>query len=295
MAGRPDMTTSLIELQKKRREEEDLEAKYEVRKQVLESLEQCIDKLRSDYKNAQKVHLSFEKFHKHEDAFQAVEKAERGMQQGLRIEEELQRLRNEYTELQKRKQELELQLQRHRVYRDCMERVLKMTMFEDVESLSRQLENLLHFRDKLYKKGSEAQEKAYQQRERLVTLKDQNHLMQLQKNNKLSQLKTELEETRSKTLIWERSWNDIHDIAATKTLLLGQIKIATINLYEMAGGNLEEEECVNINDTEKQLDRIKMFIKDQEDIIKRHQALSAQLQAGKRKVQKHTSNLHYKQ
>ncbi|KAK2837325.1 hypothetical protein Q5P01_014537 [Channa striata] len=280
MAAGPDISASFFELQRKRREEEDLQAACRERKQVLKSLEWTIDKLHSDFKNAQELHLSFEKY---EDAYQAIEKAERETQQVLQIEEELQRLKKEYSELQKRKKELELQVKRHCVYRHYMERVLKMTTFEDVESLSGQLENLFHFRDKLYKKGNEAQERANQQREKLVTLKDQHQLMHLQKDNKLSQLKTELEETLCETLLWERRWNHIHDIAATKTLLLGQIKMATVNLFEMAGGKLEGEECVNINDTEKQLDRIMTFIEDQEDIIKTHKTL----QTGKRRGKKH--------
>lgn len=32
--------------------------------------------------------------------------------------------------------------------------------------------------------------------------------------------------------------------------------MATLNLYEMAGGILEGEEGISVNDTEKQLDRV---------------------------------------
>lgn len=54
----------------------------------------------------------------------------------------------------------------------------------------------------------------------------------------------------------ERKWNYVQETAAKKTLLLGQIKMATLNLYELTGGEVEGEEGVDMNDTETQLDKV---------------------------------------
>ncbi|XP_070759928.1 coiled-coil domain-containing protein 42 homolog [Enoplosus armatus] len=258
---------TLLDLQKKRREEEELNAKTEERKQLLESLQQRINELKLKVKTTEELYLGFNTFVKSEDAVHAAEKAESERT-------EIERLEEEYAEMRKRNQEVERQVQRHTVYRDFMERVVKLTKFEDVEQLTGHLENLLHLRDQLYQRESEAQEQADQQRKALLKLEDQHYLLRVHKNNQLSQVQTELEKTRSEALIWEKEWNHIQETAAKKTLLLGQIKMATLNLYEMTDGKVEGEEGIDMNDTEKQLDKVKMFIKDHDDIVRQHQTLS---------------------
>ncbi|XP_031165106.1 coiled-coil domain-containing protein 42 homolog [Sander lucioperca] len=276
-----DRSFALFDLQKKRREDEDLDAKQKECKQILESLQQRILELHEEAKKVKELHLSFDKFLKDEDADQAAEKAERERKEVLQLEAELERLKVEYAELM-RKQELQRHVQRHSSYWDFMERVVRMTKFDNVQALSGHLESLLHFRDHLYQRESKAQEQVSQQRKALLTLEDQHHFLRLHKSNQLSQLQTELEKTRSEALIWERKWNHIQETAAKKTLLLGQIKMATLNLYEMTDDILEEEEAVDMNDTEKQLDKVKMFIQDHEDIVKQHQT-SSQRHEGQKK------------
>ncbi|XP_056231476.1 coiled-coil domain-containing protein 42 isoform X2 [Seriola aureovittata] len=83
----------------------------------------------------------------------------------------------------------------------------------------------------------------------------------------------------------ERKWTQIQETAAKKTLQLGQIKIAILNLFEMTGGTSSEEEeeeekkegedeGVDLNDAEKQLDKIMVFIHDYANVVKQHQTPS---------------------
>uniref|UniRef100_A0A3B3UU44 DUF4200 domain-containing protein n=1 Tax=Poecilia latipinna TaxID=48699 RepID=A0A3B3UU44_9TELE len=179
--------------------------------------------------------------------------AEKEMKEALEKEAEIQRLKEECEELKKRKQEMQLQTLKYIPYREFLERVLKLTKFTNVDELTGYLENLLYIRDQLYQRETQVQEHMEQQKKACQSLKDNHNLLLLQKNNHLSQLQTELEKARSEALIWERQWNQIQETAAKKTLELGQITYATLNLFEMAGG-VTGVGGLHIHDTEKQLE-----------------------------------------
>ncbi|XP_029296166.1 LOW QUALITY PROTEIN: coiled-coil domain-containing protein 42 like-2 [Cottoperca gobio] len=268
-----DRSTDLIDLQKQLRENEELDTKCKERKEMLQNLQKRKVELQEEYERLSEEHLSFDTFLKVDAADQLSDKAERERNKVLQLEAELKRQRLEYVELMERKQELQRQMQSHSVYSDFMSQVVKLTKYDDVQGLTSQLENLLHFRDHLYQKESTAQEQVDELRKALLSLRDQHHFLRLHKNNQLSQLHTELEKTRSDALTWERKWNHIQETAAKETLQLGQIKMATLNLYEMTDEK-EGEEAVDVNDTEKQLDKIKMFIQDHSDILKQYQTPS---------------------
>lgn len=62
--------------------------------------------------------------------------------------------------------------------------------------------SLLHFREQLFEKYSEIQELADLLRTSLVAVEDKHYLIQLENNNTLSKLQTELDETLAELLIW---------------------------------------------------------------------------------------------
>uniref|UniRef100_A0A286XTH8 Coiled-coil domain containing 42 n=1 Tax=Cavia porcellus TaxID=10141 RepID=A0A286XTH8_CAVPO len=64
----------------------------------------------------------------------------------------------------------------------------------------------------------------------------------------------------------ESRWAHIQNTAAKKTLLLGTIKMATLNLYQTVSKQLKEASQVSLEDTHKQLDMIQQFIQDLSDI-----------------------------
>ncbi|XP_040898806.1 coiled-coil domain-containing protein 42 homolog [Toxotes jaculatrix] len=269
-----DETVFSFEQLKKRREKEDLEAVSDDSKQRLESLNQRINELQKHYRELQEENLSFDIFLKNAATDQAVEDAERERKEVLQMVEEIEKLKKEKAELIEQKRKVEREVQRHTVYRDIMEQILKTTTFKDVNSLAGQLERQLHLRDKLCQRLSKEEEQVDQLRKTMVALEDQHAVKRLQKFNELSQLQTELENTLSEALVWEKRWNHIEETAMKKVVLLGQIKMATLNLYEATDGQLGENEGVDINDTEKQLDKIKMFILDHEDIVKQYHTSS---------------------
>ncbi|XP_058415251.1 coiled-coil domain-containing protein 42 isoform X2 [Diceros bicornis minor] len=64
----------------------------------------------------------------------------------------------------------------------------------------------------------------------------------------------------------ESRWAHIQNTAAKKTLLLGTIKMATLNLFQIVSKQLKESTHVSLEDTHKQLDMIQQFIQDLSDI-----------------------------
>ncbi|XP_058492900.1 coiled-coil domain-containing protein 42 homolog [Solea solea] len=269
-----EKSAAIFEVQKKRQEDEELRSDLQKRELKLEHLHKCMEELHKDQEKAQQLHSSFDTFLKDEDAAKTVAKAERERNEVVQKSEQIERLQEETAQLTHGKHKLRHQVQKHTVYQHIMEQVVNMTKFKDAELLADHLESQLHLREQLCQREREAQEQVDQQRKQAATLDDQHNLMLLQKNNQLSQLQTRLEETRSEALNWERKWNHIQETAAKKTLLLGQIKMATLNLYEMTSDTLEAEEGENMNDTEKQLYKIKMFIQDYKDIVQQTQRVT---------------------
>ncbi|KAM9764799.1 coiled-coil domain-containing protein 42 like-2-like [Menidia menidia] len=267
-----DFLSSWTELQLRESEAEELKKKCAERKEYLETLERRIEDLKKENADIYKPEYSHEAFLKDKEAKVSLKRVKREMK-GLREKEaKVERLKEEYAEMTARKETLLCEVQKHSVYKDFMAEVLKLTRFEDVDALTGYFESLLHFRDQLYQKENQVQEQVDQQRRVLLTLEDQHNLLFLQKNNQLAHLQTELDRVRAEALIWDRRWSHIQETAAKKTLELGLIKMATLNLYESTGGVVGPE-GVDINDTERQLEQIKSFIKDQKDIMKQYQVI----------------------
>uniref|UniRef100_A0A673VBU0 Coiled-coil domain containing 42 n=1 Tax=Suricata suricatta TaxID=37032 RepID=A0A673VBU0_SURSU len=65
----------------------------------------------------------------------------------------------------------------------------------------------------------------------------------------------------------ESRWAHIQNTAAKKTLLLGTIKMATLNLFQTVSKQMKETATVALEDTYKQLDMIQQFIRDLSDIL----------------------------
>ncbi|XP_057688262.1 coiled-coil domain-containing protein 42-like [Corythoichthys intestinalis] len=266
-----DRNDTLNELIKGRLEQEHLVAVLEQRAQTLECLQRCEDELLNKVKTAKKLLTNLVNSPKEQAADQNVKKAEK---EANEKEVEMKMLKEEYTQMQHTKQELLLRMQSYTVHQDYMQQVVKLTRFEDEASLAGHLENLLRIREQLCEKQRLAEDQMDQQRKALLTFNSQHHMMLLQCNNQLAQMHRKLDRAHSEAEHWETKWKHIHSTAAKATLLLGQIKMATLNLYELTGGDMEGEKGVPLNDNDTQLDKIRMFIQDHKDIVRQHQSSS---------------------
>ena len=77
------------------------------------------------------------------------------------------------------------------------------------------------------------QEASEQEKARLVRFTEEKNNEILHFNNQLAQLQTRLDKAQSNAVKWESKWTHIQNTAAKKTLLLGRIKIAIHNLYQV--------------------------------------------------------------
>ncbi|XP_037114189.1 coiled-coil domain-containing protein 42 like-2 isoform X1 [Syngnathus acus] len=267
-----DRNDTLIEFLKDRREQEHLMTILEQRLQKLKSLQECEDELLEEAKKAKELIWNFDISPKEQDADQNIKKAEKERKEVHKKEVDLEMLKEEYAQLQHRKQELLHHMHRDAMYRDFMQQVFKLTRFEDEASLAGHLENLLRIREQLCEKRRLAEEQVDLQRKALLTFNSQHRLMLLQRSNQLAQLHHKLDRAQPEVERWETKWKHIQGTAAKKTLLLGLIKMAALNLYEVTGGHVDGEKGVHLGDTDTQLDKIKMFIQDHKDIVKQHQS-----------------------
>ncbi|XP_033978219.1 coiled-coil domain-containing protein 42-like [Trematomus bernacchii] len=277
-------SSSIFDMLKKRSEVQDLDNENQEKQEELENLQQREDEWQEKIKKANKMNLSYEKILR-DQYTECSERATRERKEVLHLDAEYERLVVELAEELQSKQERERQLVKLTPYAVSFERAAKLTKFKDAKSLADHMENLLRIRESHLQKDLKKREKYDELRRTLQSNQEQHRLMRLQKNYELSQMEVEHEKARSEVLEWERKWNHIQETASKKTLLLGQIKMATLNLYEMTCQDEKADEVVDINDTEKQLDQVKTFMQDTDDMVKQHQT-SSQRQDGKKRDKK---------
>ncbi|XP_064152383.1 coiled-coil domain-containing protein 42 homolog isoform X2 [Anguilla rostrata] len=185
-------------------------------------------------------------------------------QKGLEIE----RLEKEITTLQARKEVLEERVQRNAIYWNFLDKVIKRSKkFEEIRELLGRTDTLVLTRAQLLQKDSEGQERREALRLELRRFVEEQGNLVLHHNNQLSALQTQLDRTRMLAFKWESTWNHIQSTAAKETLLLGQIKVVTLNLFHMMGGKTGQDKAVAIEDTVQQLEQIQLFIQDKADIV----------------------------
>ncbi|KAM3611443.1 uncharacterized protein V6R79_018578 [Siganus canaliculatus] len=209
------------------------------------------------------LHLELDMYEENEIA-QAGKRLERERNEGVQKHAQFQQLTEEFSKLTERTHELQRQIQRQAVYLDFLERTAKMTEFKTAERFTDHWENILYIGNKLFQKDSEKWEEVNQLKKTCVMLKNQQRFLQLQNNTKLLELHAELQQAGSGVQAWEKQWNHLQKTATEKQIKLGQIKIATLNLFELTG----DKEHVDIHDMDTQLDKVKLFFLDHSDIPK---------------------------
>ncbi|XP_042661520.1 cilia- and flagella-associated protein 73 [Tyto alba] len=177
---------------------------------------------------------------------------------------EAARLRRELAGLLQRRERLARRLRSLRGFGDYLRDVLAgMGQFQDVPAMLAHFGALAGVRAALARQAEAGQEQLAQGRARLRRYREEAGSELLRTSGEVAQLRAQLEAARRDMHQGESHWAHVQSTAAQKTLLLGQIKLAVLNLFQLATARLEGPvDVVALEDTEAQLDTVLLCMQD---------------------------------
>ncbi|OWK60263.1 Coiled-coil domain-containing protein 42A [Lonchura striata] len=133
---------------------------------------------------------------------------------------------------------------------------LPTAQFQDVPAMLVHFGVLAGVRAALAREAEAGQEQLTQGRAQLQRYRQESSTQLLGTRNELARLHARLEAARRDVLQWESCWTHIQSTAIQKTLLLGQIKLAVLNLFQQTTAQLRIPMDRAQEDTKAQLDMV---------------------------------------
>ncbi|NXI70490.1 CC42M protein, partial [Anseranas semipalmata] len=176
---------------------------------------------------------------------------------------EAARLRQELEGLLQRREHLGQRLQSLQVFGEYLRGVLAtMGQFQDVPSMLAHFGALLGVWAALLQQVEAGQERLAQDRAQLQQYREEAGSELLRGHEEVLQLRARLEAAHHDVLRGESRWTQIQSAATQKTLLLGQIRMAVLNLFQLATKHLKVPRDVALEDTEAQMDAVLLCMQD---------------------------------
>ncbi|XP_048179084.1 cilia- and flagella-associated protein 73 isoform X2 [Corvus hawaiiensis] len=173
---------------------------------------------------------------------------------------EAARLQRELAGLLRHRDRLARCLRSLRPFGDYLRDVLaRMGQFQDVPAMLVHFGVLAGVRAALAREAEAGQERLAQGRARLQRYRQETSTELLGTKDELARLHTRLEAARQDVLQWESCWTHIQSTAMQKTLLLAQIKLAVLNLFQLTTAQLRIPTDRAQEDTKAQLDMAPIF------------------------------------
>ncbi|KAM8813451.1 coiled-coil domain-containing protein 42 isoform 1-T1 [Rhynchonycteris naso] len=216
-----------------------------------------------------KSHIQkFEQFIQENDQkrIRALKKANKERDLRRQRVREVARAKQEIAALRMRHQQLTAKVQDYSIFNKFLEKVVETSEFEEIHEVMARYKTLVSMHYDLMQSAQEGQEKIERAKAKLAHYMEEKDDEILQHNNELARLQMRFDRARSDVIIWESRWAHIQNTAAKKTLLLGTVKMATLNLFQIVSKQLKETTYVSLEDTHKQLDMIQQYIQDLSDI-----------------------------
>ncbi|XP_050174491.1 cilia- and flagella-associated protein 73 isoform X2 [Myiozetetes cayanensis] len=244
----------------KRREvaevEQELQSQREEFRQRMERLAQRREQLARREEEQRDVVLKYNAFLKAAGARRERALRREGRERA-RAEAEAARLHRELEGLLQHRERLARRLRSLRRFGDYLRDALaSMGQFQDVPAMLVHFAVLAEAQATLAQEAEAGQERLAQGRARLQRCQEEMSTEILSTNNELAQLHTRLEAAHQDVLQWESCWAHVQSTATQKTLLLGQIKLAVLNLFQLCTARLRIPMDVALEDTEAQLDML---------------------------------------
>ncbi|NXA71407.1 CC42M protein, partial [Thryothorus ludovicianus] len=138
--------------------------------------------------------------------------------------------------------------------------------FQDVPAMLGHFGVLAAVRAALARQAEAGQQLLAHGRAELQRYRQESSRQLLGTRDELARLHTRLEAARQDVLQWESCWANIQSTAAQKTLLLGQIKLAVLNLFQQTTAQLRIPTDRAQEDTKAQLDMVLLCMQGLADI-----------------------------
>ncbi|ELT94686.1 hypothetical protein CAPTEDRAFT_93836, partial [Capitella teleta] len=270
-----DHLTPATRLLEKRREMAEVEQALAAQKEAreasscefqmkMESLQQRREELERKEFQLKESLLKFDKFLKENDSkkARAIKKAtdEKDLQKSK--DKEIDRLREDTSHLVKNRAKIQAKLEKHIMFHKYLEKVLEgAEEFHEIREIIARYDTLTATHDDLMESEIGNQEKVEKQRGDLMKYTEEKNNDILSYNNQLGGLQTRLDKAQSRAVKWESKWMHIKNTAAKKTLLLGRVKMATHNLFQLVNRHQKtRRDDVDIEDTTEQLIRVRRLL-----------------------------------
>ncbi|XP_038008614.1 cilia- and flagella-associated protein 73 [Motacilla alba alba] len=180
---------------------------------------------------------------------------------------ETTRLRQELERQLRHRERLARRLQSLRPFGDYLRDVLaRMGQFQDVPAMLVHFGVLAGVRAALSQEAEAGKEQLAQGRAQLQRYRQETSTQLLDTRNELARLHTRLEAARQDVLLWESCWTHMQSTAVQKTLLLGHIKLAVLNLFQQTTAQLRIPTDRAQEDTKAQLDMVLLCMQALSDI-----------------------------
>ncbi|KAI9203153.1 uncharacterized protein BJ171DRAFT_425735 [Polychytrium aggregatum] len=230
----------------------------------MESLAQRREELARKENQLKESLMKFDKFLKENDAkrTRALKKSLDERKTKEQKETEILNLKDNFSNLSNKKDRQAHIIEAFMPFQSYLESVLENTDdFGEVKDILARFDTLCATNGELIDRAREAQERT--ERDRLqfsLSTEEKNNLI-LNYNNEIAKLQTRLEESQLKSAKWQAEYDSTLNSVSQKTLLVGQIKMAASNLFQLVKTHLNNRVNTSV-DTLNQLDKIQQFMLD---------------------------------